>query len=411
MAAHSNQTYSHNTPLVSAHDFLHDPTGLRQTLEAHKALEFPPYTSGLYPACALPPHMAQTTGYGMAWMRDNVHIAHALQQSGNSAAAARTGQAILNIFKTHYSKDPGSRPPVRVVGDTLAVDTDIMRSKQNDSIGYALWLASRFITNNVLEPTKENIDTVMQTVRYLDHIQYWQDDDSGHWEEARKVNASSIGTVVAGLKAVKAMGRQTNHNIDLDELIGKGVQSLQAILPYETRQPAEAVRRYDAALLFLVEPLNIVSPEQAEKIVQDISIHLVRDKGIIRYPGDTYWAPDFKSVMDADERTTSAPGRLEQRNLLAKGIQQSKTEAQWTLFDPILSVYWGRRGNRERQLLHLDRSLAQLTPSTDGQIWHLPEAYFLENGQWVPNDHRPILWAQANLLLALNMFEATTSQG
>lgn len=30
-----------------------------------------------------------------------------------------------------------------------------------------------------------------------------------------------------------------------------------------------------------------------------------------------------------------------------------------------------------------------------------PEAYYLEHGRYVPNDHVPLLWTQANLRLAL----------
>ncbi|MEM7678733.1 MAG: hypothetical protein AAF449_22355, partial [Myxococcota bacterium] len=51
---------------------------------------------------------------------------------------------------------------------------------------------------------------------------------------------------------------------------------------------------------------------------------------------------------------------------------------------------------------HFHRALAQLTGPHDppGRL-RCVEAYFLEKSQWVPNDHVPLLWTQANLLLAL----------
>lgn len=43
--------------------------------------------------------------------------------------------------------------------------------------------------------------------------------------------------------------------------------------------------------------------------------------------------------------------------------------------------------------------------NTGEVVWHIPEAYFLENGHWAPNDHSGLLWAQANLIYALNAYE------
>ena len=43
--------------------------------------------------------------------------------------------------------------------------------------------------------------------RYFEKIRYWQDEDSGHWEEARKIEASSIGVVVGALEEFQALAR------------------------------------------------------------------------------------------------------------------------------------------------------------------------------------------------------------
>ena len=43
------------------------------------------------------------------------------------------------------------------------------------------------------------------TPLYFQAIRYWQDEDSGHWEERRKIEASSIGAVVAGLRELRLL--------------------------------------------------------------------------------------------------------------------------------------------------------------------------------------------------------------
>ena len=90
-------------------------------------------------------------------------------------------------------------------------------------------------------------------------------------------------------------------------------------------------------------------------------------------------------------------------------LKPGQEEAQWCLFDPIVSIIHGCRfratGDRrdlDRQREALRRSLSQLTPpgSRFGG-YRCPESYFLELGEYVPNDITPLLWTQANLRLAL----------
>ncbi len=99
---------------------------------------------------------------------------------------------------------------------------------------------------------------------YLQTIAYWQDEDSGHWEEIRKISASSIGVVVAGLTSLKVMliqqpnlSKNINYKaqhitIDfLEKLINKGSKELTKILPFECIKSGEKRRECDGALLFL----------------------------------------------------------------------------------------------------------------------------------------------------------------
>ena len=44
---------------------------------------------------------------------------------------------------------------------------------------------------------------------YFEAIEFWRDEDSGGWEEGRKVNDSSVGAVVAGLEMQKYFSEST----------------------------------------------------------------------------------------------------------------------------------------------------------------------------------------------------------
>ena len=84
-------------------------------------------------------------------------------------------------------------------------------------------------------------------------------------------------------------------------------------------------------------------------------------------------------------------------------------EAQWCLFDPIASAYYGRRSretssvaDRERQVFHFNRSLAQITDD-----WCCAELYYLRQSEDVANPHVPLQWTQANLIVAIDALRAT----
>ncbi len=448
---------------LTAERFLDNPTELRRTLEARGALDFNPYASGLFPASELSPEMAQATGMGMAWLRDNAHVGNALMENGKHYAAVAVGRSMLKVIENNRDrldgivegvldpKDPVNRLPVRVDGDTLANDTE--KRVQNDSVGYALWCISRLFNKAALRLEPRDLDNVAKMVQYLDTIEYWQDSDEGHWEEDSRIHASSIGVVVAGLRETQEMFVSFGYApFDrIEYLINKGTETLYSILakgvtdlgpaepilendtPYpDNVRPDESVRQHfehfsvsrrehDAALLCLVEPLHVLDEEWAAKVVDDIETHLLREKGIARYEGDTYWEPRFPGIFTVEERTSEV-GKVDVRNAKAAGIAYNGTEAQWTLFDPLLSVYWGRKylasgelDAFQKQLFYLNRSLSQLAQMPDGSL-KLPEAYYCEyvdddtdgHVDWIPNDHTPLLQSQANLLSAVRMFETTS---
>ena len=194
----------------------------------------------------------------------------------------------------------------------------------------------------------------------------------------------------------------------LTALLCRGRGALDAILPAECAQPArQKRRRFDAALLFLVYPIAVVGQAMADRIVGDVVRHLQGDVGIRRYIGDSYWCADYRELFSPQERSGDFSHNMERRDRLLKEGQ----EAQWCIFDPILSAICGNRYLRsgiasdiENQVAHFNRSLGQITSTL-----RCPEAYFIERCEYVPNDNVPLRWTQANLWLALKLMKSTAT--
>ncbi len=385
-----------------------DVEKLLQFLEEQGTFRFPTLPNGLFSAAAGTGDDFDLTGYRNVWVRDNIHIAHAHWQWGETGKAIAALKSLMAFYLKYQDRfteiiegrvspaDPMNRPHIRFDGDRLKELDEKWSHAQNDALGAFLWLAGKLADQ--CQWQSHELEVIDKIAAYLQAIQYWQDEDSGHWEEVRKVAASSIGVVVAALDAWKAR---------FDSSIKRaGRQALDAILPAECVQSEPGkLRRYDAALLFLIYPYQVVSDEMAERIVADVTAQLMGEHGIRRYLGDSYWCADYKDKLAADVRTADFSDNLAERDrLLEPGL-----EAQWCLFDPIVSIHYGLRfertgDNKDRsaQIRHLNRSLSQLTGAGSRfGVYRCPESYFRERGQYVPNDICPLLWTQANLKLAL----------
>lgn len=400
-------------------------------------LDFASLPNGLYPAAALGSERSYT-GYSYIWVRDNIHISHAHYRTGRTGTAVRTLRTLMAYFIKHKQRFidiidrpaeaaiPMNRPHVRFDGNSLKEVREKWAQAQNDALGYFLWMFSKLVIEEALTAGVDELNMLALFPRYFEAIRYWQDEDSGHWEETRKISASSIGVVVAGLtefgKLLPSTGPLRDHRgtpvtaETLETLIERGRAALGKILPWECIQPASfQQRRYDAALLFLIYPLQIVDAQNADRILSDVISHLQGETGVRRYLGDSYWAPDYKQKMALAERTADVSDDLSGRNRLLTEVGQ---EAQWCLFDPNLSCIFGLKFKSThlpeylaKQTEYLNRSLAQITATdlTDVPAFRCPELYYLEAGRYVPNDHVPLLWTQANLLLAIQLMEDNCS--
>lgn len=402
--------------------------------------------NGLFSAAASA-NADDVSGYQNVWVRDNVHVAHAHYVCGDSVSAGRTLAALMRYFQSHIRRfhdvvsdqegwilsDPMRRPHIRFNGRTMKELSQQWPHAQNDALGYFLWCYCKLARAGAVQPGENELRCLGQFPLFFEAVRYWQDRDSGHWEETRKVSASSIGAVVAGLREFAALlGTntawagliQTELHLDsqkLQELGRKGEESLARILPCESIEPERCYRRFDSALLFLIYPLEVLEgKEMAAVILEDVRTHLQGGHGIRRYLGDSYWFPDYKQVPEW-KRTADFSGSMEERDA---GIRLGQ-EAQWCIFDPIISVIYGRmhlKAMREGkpkeageflrlQTAHFNRSLSQLTTGSEGmEAFRAPEAYYLENSHYVPNDHTPLLWTQANLWLALHQMRLSVEE-
>ncbi len=152
--------------------------------------------------------------------------------------------------------------------------------------------------------------------------------------------------------------------------------------------------------------------EMADHILRDVETYLQGDYGVRRYLGDSFWCANYKSLQRPEMRTSDVSDDMSARDALLQPGQ----EAQWCVFDPLISTIYGRRYEAtqdktflNKQVRYLNRSLGQLTGRNTGfSEFRCPELYYLDEVCYVPNDVTPLLWTQANLSIALNQMQRTT---
>ncbi len=182
------------------------------------------------------------------------------------------------------------------------------------------------------------------------------------------------------------------------QLDGSG---LEKTLPFEA--PPE--RLVDSALLFLIHPLGTVRARGMQDAIMNlVQARLKGEHGIKRYANDSYFCQDYDEWFAPSEMSSN----FSERNDFRDTFLQPGCEAQWCIFDPVLSIIYGERylanpgdvASYRKQVHYFNRSLRQVT--AEG---HCPELYFLKQGRYVANAHTPLAWTQANQALALHLME------
>ena len=168
------------------------------------------YESGLFAAS----RPKEATGYEKSWLRDNFYETIAFEVMGANKIVEATYRAILKIFLRHESKIDwaiANKPShsfqyihARFHPDTFEEFWEEWGNKQNDAVGCILFKIGELQSEKNIKILK-NVDDfriIQKLVQYLQSIEYWHDKDSGIWEEAEEVHASSIGACIAGLKSI-----------------------------------------------------------------------------------------------------------------------------------------------------------------------------------------------------------------
>ncbi|MEM4369193.1 MAG: glycoside hydrolase family 15 protein, partial [Candidatus Woesearchaeota archaeon] len=158
------------------------------------------YPSGLFPASP----KGVSTGYNLAWIRDNVYAALGLASTNEKKAAINAIRALLAILKKHeykidwIIKQPEPKHSYRYIHaryDPLTGNEiwEPWGNKQNDAIGALLFNIGRLERTGIKVIRNEaDIRVLQKLVNYLEAIQYWHDADNGMWEENEELHASSV---------------------------------------------------------------------------------------------------------------------------------------------------------------------------------------------------------------------------
>lgn len=339
---------------------------IKEHIENIRALRAP---SGLFLASA----QGVETGYDKAWLRDNFYTVMAFEVVEDWYTVLETWTAIMNIFEKHKEKiawASRNKPHeswqyihARYHPDSFDEFWEEWGNKQNDAVGAVIFkLAELELSGKHIFKTDNDKQIMQILIDYLNSIEYWHDPDNGIWEEYEEVHASSVGAVVAGLKKAKQL-----EFINIPEgLIEKGEEALGRMVPRESE-----TKFCDLALLSLIYPYDVISRENAEKIIENLHYHLNRKSGIIRYKNDYYYNKNK--------------------------IDHFSEEAEWVMGFPWLSIIYSRWDDKEkaRNYLYKTKKLEH-----DGN--KLPELYYSNSDK--PNENIPLGWAESLYVVALKEY-------
>jgi len=236
---------------------------------------------------------------------------------------------------------------------------------QHDAIGAFLFGVGLGINHDKKMLRNRHDERILQKlVYYLESIQYWQDPDNGIWEEQSEIHLSSVGACISGLKAVSSVVKVP------DQLILNGMRTATDLFPCESSD-----KRVDLALLSLVYPYDLFGP-MGDLIITNVEKHLLRDRGVIRYEGDSYY-----SLLENNH------GRNLQKH------HYFGTEAEWSFGLPWLALCHLQMGRYEKAREYIKRTEQIML---EGSL--LPELFMANTNK--PNPNSPLGWSQAMYILA-----------
>lgn len=271
---------------------------------------------------------------------------------------------------------------IKCDADTLVEITDDAgangwKHHQLDWIGLLFRIVAELDLSNIrIIRDQGDIEILQLLVYYLRSVEYWEHPDYSMWENCQLRHAISIGAIVDGLTALKSR-RLTQVDIP-DPLVHYGQQTLDKILPYESRDSCDRPHHRhccDAGQLMLLWPHQVmVNPDRAQEVLlrivdghtaEDGEFHRLRRRhGFQRHWGDDYY------------RSTEG--------------EYIGVSAEWPLFYFLLSIIYSDRHEHYYAGYWFGEGCNTIV---NGAI---SEAY--QNGR--PNPHTPLALAHAIALIA-----------
>jgi phosphorylase kinase alpha/beta subunit len=341
--------------------------------------------------------------YDVFWLRDIMYATYANEYIGSYDKMIESYRLIIRIFHKYRHKiTNGARKRhylgscadevihTRVNPVTLEEITNEWGHHQLDIFGLFLYKTGDLIKKGHSVISTDRTETLIMLrdiILYLTTTRWYSDPDFGVWEEGPEVHSSSIGSVLAGF----TMWHDDDHyhykyrnQVQLyshlpvpQEFIEQGRAALDKILPAESDS-----RPYDMIQLSLIWPYAIVSDEQAKQILDNIETNLVREYGVIRYPGDLYYNADPSNPVGNEATWPMGLAWLSIiYSKMAQKIMQTGTDA---IINPPSDLI-----NKSEEYLRM----CEAVMTDDGKV---PELYTEEK----PNHNVPLAWAQSLYVVA-----------
>lgn len=366
---------------------------LEQSFETLESLR---RINGGYIAAPNPGKPDGTGKYNVFWLRDIMFATYANEYLGNMDKMIDSYELVMTIMMKYHSKIQSAirnmpkdcQLHARYHPNTLEELTTHWGHHQLDVLGLFLYKIGDITKKGfTILKEEEQRDLIRDVIQYLFTYRWETHPDFGVWEEGPELHSSSMGAVLAGLTMWFDDGHyhyKYKQHTDLskiapvsERLFDTGRDALMKLLPRESES-----RECDFAQLSLIWPYNIVDADMKRTIIERVETKLLREQGVVRYPGDHYFNADPNNKLGNEAQWPLG--------LVWLAVVHNKM-ASWETHSGRMDVALGHLRKSKDYLLRLDNLLVE------GAI---PELY--TSGK--PNDNIPLAWAHSFHIVALQSF-------
>lgn len=308
--------------------------------------------------------------YGYTWLRDNFYISLAFLND-LSDTYERAFWRMLDLFKELEWKidiHVKTRPQHKYeyiharysAEDVKEIHDQEWAHDQNDCIGEILWgIGEGIRRGKQMIRNEHDIHIIQKLVYYLNTLEYWDDVNSGMWEEVSERRASSIAACLAGLEKVSDIVYVPSH------MIVNGYKALYELFPKES-----TTRNVDLSLLSLIYPYDLIPKNLVQEILHNVEKELLTNTGVIRYKADSYFSTLEKEYG---------------RNYPQEFYRG--TEGSWCMGFPWLSLCYQSIGEYDKAKYYIEKTESVMLE--DGS---LPEIIMADG---TVNPNTPLLWGNS----------------